>query len=83
MSVARKFALAAHAAARDASSTESTAAARAAGHAAATTHIADHAIHAAAYAVKASTDTVKEREWQWNIMPEHIQLVMKEAKKPW
>jgi len=83
VSVARKFALAAHAAARDASSTESTAAARAAGHAAATTHIADHAIHAAAYAVKASTDTVKEREWQWNIMPEHIQLVMKEAKKPW
>ena len=51
---ARKAAFAAHAAARTAGNTAAQAAARAAGHAAATAHVADHAHHAAAYAVKAA-----------------------------
>ena len=80
---ARIFALAANAAARDATHYQGIAAARAAGHAAATTHVADHAIHAAAYAVKASTDTEKEKEWQWNIMPEHLRVAVEEGKIPW
>ena len=64
VSLARKFAFAAHAAAREAQSPEAIAAARAAGHAAATAHVASHARHAAAYALKAATDTSFEKEWQ-------------------
>jgi len=61
---ARKFAFAAHAAAREAKSAEATAAARSAGHAAATAHVHTHAKHAAAYALKAVKDQKAEREWQ-------------------
>ncbi|HEX8326358.1 MAG TPA: hypothetical protein VF629_02370 [Hymenobacter sp.] len=54
VSEARQFAFAAHAAARDAQDPAAVAAARAAGHAAATVHVATHARYAEAYARKAS-----------------------------
>lgn len=69
---ARKFALAAHAAAREAKNPDATAAARAAGHAAATVHVACHAPHAAAYAVKASKNKIKEKEFQRKCLSEHL-----------
>lgn len=69
---ARRLALAAHAAARDATDPAAVAAARSAGHAAAVAHMAGHARHAADYAVKAiSVGDVEgtvaasvERRWQ-------------------
>ncbi len=66
MTEARRFALEAHAAAREAIRPESVAAARSAGHAAATAHIASHAKHAASYALKASANPHTEKEWQLN-----------------
>ncbi len=72
MTDARKYALAAHAAAREAGQTAG-AAARAAGHAAAAAHVADHAAHGANYAAKAAafatgpadtTAAARERAWQ-------------------
>lgn len=70
---ARKAAYAAHAAARDASDAAAVAAARAAGHAAATAHMADHELGAAAYAIKAvrhaspaaEAAAAGERECRW------------------
>lgn len=53
VSKARQAAFAAHAAAREVQDQAATFAARSAGHAAATAHVADHARHAAAYAAKA------------------------------
>ena len=83
---ARKAALAAHAAARDADDPAARAAARAAGHAVATAHVAGHARHAAAYAVKAVTHAAgttdaeaaatKEREWQVRRLPKHLRSVV-------
>lgn len=64
MTEVRKFALAAHAAARQATRLEAIAAARSAGHAAATAHVPGHAKHAAAYAAKSSIDPENEIEWQ-------------------
>ena len=85
MSEARAAAVAAHAAARDAVEAAARAAARAAGHAAATTHMAGHAGHAAAYAVKAvayaaapsdaAAATATERDWQYRHLPEHLRPV--------
>ena len=62
--------------------------ARAAGHAAATAHVASHAAHAANYAVRAAssasaadpTDSAaaaatKERDWQYRRLPEHLRPV--------
>ena len=72
----RKFAFAAHAAARSAGSAESMAAARAAGHAAATAHVPGHAKHAAAYALKASIDKTEEREWQLQNIPEQYKSLI-------
>ncbi len=73
---ARKAAFASHAAARDAKNVAAQAAARAAGHAAATAHVADHARHAVAYAVKAVSaaggDGKPERDWQYRRLPEHL-----------
>jgi hypothetical protein len=71
----RKTAFASHAAARDATSPGAIAAARSAGHAAATAHVPGHAIHAASYAVKASVDPTAEREWQLHKLPEKIKPV--------
>ena len=82
---ARKAAFAAHAAARDADEPAVRAAADAAGHAAATAHVADHALHAAAYAVEAiahASGTVadsaaaREREWQVRHLPESLRSVV-------
>lgn len=79
---ARKAALASHAAARDADHAAARAAARAAGHAAATAHVADHARHAGAYAVKAATAAEitddaadAERDWQYRRLPEHLRPI--------
>lgn len=73
---ARKFAVASHAAARDAEQNpESQATARSAGHAAGTAHMAGHAIYASTYAVSAIRDAStsdnemvlidEERVWQY------------------
>jgi immunity protein 5 of polymorphic toxin system len=72
MAVIRKASLDSHAAAREAKEDGAIAAARAAGHAAATAHVPDHSIGAAAYAIKAaaahsgSVDDciIRERNWQ-------------------
>jgi len=73
---ARKAAFASHAAARKAINPSAQAAARAAGHAAATAHVADHARHAAAYAVKAvkttGGDAAAENNWQRSRLPENL-----------
>ncbi|MBU3189971.1 hypothetical protein K9O30_12855 [Clostridium bowmanii] len=61
VSEARCAAFAAHAAARDADDGVARSVARAAGHAAATVHVAGHAVHAANYA---ATSISKERTWQ-------------------
>ena len=87
MGEARTAAFAAHAAARDADGPAARAAARAAGHAAATAHVAAHAAHAANYAVTAAkfpeaavpadsaAAAVKERDWQYRRLPEHLRPV--------
>ena len=82
MSEARAAAFGAHAAARSADHHAARAAARAAGHAAATAHVADHARHAAGYAVTAAAHaadpadaaavTATERDWQYRRLPEHL-----------
>lgn len=73
MSEARKYAFGSHRAARDATNAEAVAAARAAGHAAATAHVPRHAKYAASYALKASPNYKKEREWQLTYLPQlHI-----------
>jgi hypothetical protein len=74
VSEVRKFAFAAHAAAREAGSPQSIAAARAAGHAAATAHVASHAKHAASYALKAAGDPIAEKQWQLLTFPESGEL---------
>jgi hypothetical protein len=74
MQEVRKFAFAAHAAARDATRPESIAAARSAGHAAATAHVYTHAKHAATYALKSAIDPGREREWQLLKLPESLNL---------
>jgi hypothetical protein len=56
---ARRYAFAAHAAARESENPAAIAAARAAGHAAATAHVATHAPHAEAYACKAKAAVMK------------------------
>lgn len=73
---ARRFATASHAATRDAEQNpESQAAARSAGHAVATAHVARHSFAASTYAVSAIRDSStsdnemvlidKERQWQY------------------
>ncbi len=75
ISEARSAAFASHAAARETNQAAACAAARAAGHSAATAHVVGHAVHAATYAAKAityaaepsvaKTNTSKERNWQY------------------
>ena len=79
---ARGAALAAHAAARNTDDDSARFAARAAGHAAATAHVAGHAQHAANYTIKAMSATLSvtadeeaisaERDWQYELLPEHL-----------
>lgn len=86
---ARKAAFASHAAARDAKNPAAQAAARAAGHAVATAHLADHAPHAANYALKAANAAaeytgdgmIAEREWQFERLPKHLRPVVYPALK--
>jgi len=71
---ARNAALAAHSAARDTTDKMAQFAARAAGHAAATAHVATHSPHAAGYARK-TTDIaglVEERDWQIQHLPANL-----------
>jgi len=90
MTQAREAAYAAHAAAKDTNGSASMAA-RAAGHAVATAHMADHELGAAAYAIKAvkeaSTVTErdnagkKEKEWQRSTLSEEIkELVLSDQR---
>ena len=79
MLVARESAFAAHAAAREASGAAQYMA-RAAGHAAATTHMADHELGAAFFALRAveaaapdDPDAVtRERRWQRDQLPPDV-----------
>lgn len=75
MAVIRKASLSAHAAARacEPGSAEQFAA-RAAGQAVATAHVASHAIGAAWYAVKAAdaAGANRERAWQYRRLPEEL-----------
>lgn len=70
---AQKAAVAAHAAAREVKNKSSIAAARAAGHAVATAHMADHSLGAALYALKAvaavGMPMDAERQWQLDRIP--------------
>lgn len=83
VSEARKASVTAHASARTANEGAARYAARAAGHAVATAHMADHAPGAATYAFKAvrvafdDQRAIEEHEWQVARLPEEIrELVM-------
>lgn len=89
---AREAAYAAHAAARSARNPAAREVARAAGHAVATAHMADHELGAAAYAIKAvrlaasRTDSVSagelECQWQRQQLAEPIRdLVLSDQKR--
>jgi hypothetical protein len=95
---AREVAFVTHTAAREASDPAARAAARAAGHAVATAHMADHELGAAAYAIKAvrlastASDAMmageEECRWQREQLPEPIrELVLSDEvqrnKKFW
>lgn len=95
---AREAACAAHAAGRGATDAVAREAARAAGHAVATAHMADHELGAAAYAIRAARLAVaeseaaaageRERRWQCERLPEAIrELVLSDmerrSKKLW
>jgi hypothetical protein len=79
---ARATAFAAHAAARETTTSGSRAAARAAGHAVATAHVATHARYAARYTVTAATKAASasiaratgdlERVWQEHRLADHL-----------
>ncbi len=82
---ARTAAIASHAAARDTADGAARAVARAAGHAAATAHMGDHARGPALYAVKAVQASGKadvartadrERAWQRKRLPEAIRALI-------
>ena len=73
---ARKAAVGAHAAARDATTKSAIAAARAAGHAVATAHMSDHCLGPAIYALNALEATGAsidgERAWQLKQLPDAV-----------
>ncbi|AHM59721.1 hypothetical protein D770_07290 [Flammeovirgaceae bacterium 311] len=76
VSEARIFAFAAHAAARDANIPEARAAARSAGHAAATPHVWNHAKHAGSYAIRASRNPTLEKKWQLGALPAQLKVMV-------
>jgi hypothetical protein len=80
---ARKAAVGAHAAARDVTSKSASAVARAAGHAVATAHMADHCLGASAYALKAVEATGAsadvERAWQVEQLPDEVRELIVSA----
>jgi hypothetical protein len=79
----QKAAVGAHAAARSVTSKAATAAARAAGHAVATAHMADHSLGPVIYGLKAieaaggSTDA--ERAWQLEQLPDEVRELVVSA----
>ena len=74
----QKASVAAHAAAREMITKSAIAAARAAGHAVATAHMADHSLGGAFYALKAveAKGASPELEWAWQL--EQIPLEVRE-----
>ena len=88
---ARKAAFAAHAAAREASDVAAREAARAAGHAVATAHMADHALGPAWYAIRAVQVSLdqpagvkaaeRERAWQDKHLPPSIRDLVLSARE--
>ncbi len=80
---AQKAAQAAHAAAREMTSPAATAAARAAGHAVATAHMADHCLGPYVYAPKAveaaGASADEERAWQLAQLPEELRAFIVSA----
>lgn len=66
VSDARKAAFAAHGCAREQEDKKMIFCARACGHAAATAHVKEHALHACAYAGKAAEDIKAETKWQYD-----------------
>lgn len=80
---AQKAAVAAHAAAREATDKSAIAAARAAGHAVATAHMAEHSLGPVIYGAKAvesaggSTDV--ERAWQLKRAPRNLRALIESA----
>jgi hypothetical protein len=81
---ARHASVNAHAAAREAPNPTAIAVARSVGHAVATAHMADHALGAAWYALKAVKQAGKsveaERIWQDNQLPPEITKVVLSAR---
>jgi hypothetical protein len=81
---AMKGSLSAHAVARESSDPTAIAVARSVGQAVATAHMADHAMGAAWYALKAVNHTGKsvdaEREWQDNQLPSEIKDLVLTAR---
>ncbi len=82
---AQQAAIAAHAAARESEDNAATAAARAAGHAAGTAHMADHCLGAASYALKAvefgEFNPKLERQWQDQQLPISILHLITSARQ--
>lgn len=88
---ARVASVQAHAAARDASDDVGRAVARAAGHAVATAHMADHSLGAAFYAVRAvklasppygaEKAGAREHEWQRDYLPEAVRDLVVSAEE--
>ena len=76
---------AAHAAAREATHPVAAAVARAVGQAVATAHMADHALGAAWYALKATLQAGKpeaaERQWQQEQLPPALREWIAEARR--
>lgn len=70
VSAARGAAFAAHACAREQEDSKMAYCARACGHAAATAHVKEHALHAAAYAAKSTDDIKAENDWQYDKLKE-------------
>lgn len=87
---ARAASVQAHAAARDASEDGARAVAHASGHAVATAHMADHSLGAAFYAVRAAKLASpardaemagdRERQWQWERLPEAVRELVVSAQ---
>jgi hypothetical protein len=81
--VAQKAAVAAHTAAREMMSKSASAAARAAGHAVATAHMADHCLGASLYSLKsaeaAGLSADVERAWQVEQLPVEVRELVVSA----
>ncbi len=83
---ARKAAFAAHDAARESGDASLRAVYRACGHAAATAHMADHALQAGSYVIKGLSATLSESElkreldWQIGMADERIKYLIEKTK---